>query len=625
MFKLFIVSAFLLLVGALQAQEICDNGIDDDGDGAIDLNDSECACDGIVSAFPSVNVIPNGSFEDFDCCPDAFSQLYCSQGWESANIATPDLHHACNYMGQAGVDAGLLPPPNGNGAGGFIASPEWKEYLSICLDAPIPAQTPCFMSLDIASMPWDELGVLCAGGEVFYGDFELSVYGNTQCQTFPQLGFQCLLPSSTGWQLLGSVTYSPASAWSGLTLDFTLPFDVSAIAIGAPCNLPASYVSIEPFCYPYFLVDNIELLLPEFGTVGVTVTSTGNLCDENAVAFAETPAQGGAWQWYLEGVAIQGQNGSALNVSQLGLPPGEYTAVYTLNGSCAASTALFSDPDSFVSSVTAEICANESFQLQNGDVVTEEGSYTVFINNGTDCDSVVNYLVTVLPLAQTSQALFLCPGDSLFLSDGSSITQPGNYSIVFEAANGCDSLTVLEVIELQGPEAFFTYFVSDLSSNAEIQFNNLSQGADSVQWVWGNLTSNDETPQWTLESGDVLEQICLTAFSSDGCDDTVCISLEPSEEFTFYCPNAFTPNDDNRNEGFRPVVRGYDPGAYLFEVWNRWGERIFMSNSPNEAWIGNYLGGDYYVPNGVYLWRAKVKPLTEAEVFEFNGHVVVIR
>jgi hypothetical protein len=31
------------------------------------------------------------------------------------------------------------------------------------------------------------------------------------------------------------------------------------------------------------------------------------------------------------------------------------------------------------------------------------------------------------------------------------------------------------------------------------------------------------------------------------------------------------------------------------------------------------------VPNGVYLWRAKVKPLTEAEVFEFNGHVVVIR
>ena len=39
---------FLLLIlsaGTSFSQEICDNGIDDDGDGLIDLNDSvECVC-----------------------------------------------------------------------------------------------------------------------------------------------------------------------------------------------------------------------------------------------------------------------------------------------------------------------------------------------------------------------------------------------------------------------------------------------------------------------------------------------------------------------------------------------------------------------------------------------------
>ena len=35
---------FLLFSSICIAQEICNNGIDDDGDGKIDLNDSDCIC-----------------------------------------------------------------------------------------------------------------------------------------------------------------------------------------------------------------------------------------------------------------------------------------------------------------------------------------------------------------------------------------------------------------------------------------------------------------------------------------------------------------------------------------------------------------------------------------------------
>ena len=51
--------------------EICDNAIDDDGNGLIDLNDPVCKCEELGP----ISYIPNPSFEEMDCCPSSFSQL----------------------------------------------------------------------------------------------------------------------------------------------------------------------------------------------------------------------------------------------------------------------------------------------------------------------------------------------------------------------------------------------------------------------------------------------------------------------------------------------------------------------------------------------------------------------
>ncbi|MFD1552223.1 hypothetical protein DNU06_11685 [Putridiphycobacter roseus] len=52
----------LFTLGNLSAQEICNNGIDDDGDGLVDLLDEECSC--IVKR----DIIPNPSFEIWMSC-----------------------------------------------------------------------------------------------------------------------------------------------------------------------------------------------------------------------------------------------------------------------------------------------------------------------------------------------------------------------------------------------------------------------------------------------------------------------------------------------------------------------------------------------------------------------------
>ena len=85
----------------IYAQEICDNGIDDDGDGFIDLNDDECDCTGF-GGDPITGLIPNPSFEDMDCCPTWHSQLNCATTWTQASSATSDYYNTCDFVAIVG-------------------------------------------------------------------------------------------------------------------------------------------------------------------------------------------------------------------------------------------------------------------------------------------------------------------------------------------------------------------------------------------------------------------------------------------------------------------------------------------------------------------------------------------
>ena len=94
----------------------------------------------------------------------------------------------------------------------------------------------------------------------------------------------------------------------------------------------------------------------------------------------------------------------------------------------------------------------------------------------------------------------------------------------------------------------------------------------------------------------------------------------------YFVPNTFSPNDDNLNEVFIPVLNAHDPSDYYFTIFDRWGVLVFETNNPEKGWNGTYKGnGAHYVANDAYVWKLRVKPIGESEVLELMGTVVLFR
>ncbi|HRH38260.1 MAG TPA: gliding motility-associated C-terminal domain-containing protein, partial [Flavobacteriales bacterium] len=91
-----------------------------------------------------------------------------------------------------------------------------------------------------------------------------------------------------------------------------------------------------------------------------------------------------------------------------------------------------------------------------------------------------------------------------------------------------------------------------------------------------------------------------------------------------YVPNTFTPNGDDRNEFFQVSFHG-PYRDFSFYIFDRWGERIFSSDTPDAKWDGTVNGQP--VPDGVYVWKVRYHSTTDlgARAKELIGHVNVLR
>lgn len=124
-----------------------------------------------------------------------------------------------------------------------------------------------------------------------------------------------------------------------------------------------------------------------------------------------------------------------------------------------------------------------------------------------------------------------------------------------------------------------------------------AMGADgkTYHYLW---STGETTPQINITKGGTYLVNVYEGKCQEGDEITV-VDYCPT---TFYIPDAFSPNYDNKNDVFK-IYGTYIPNFEIF-IFNRWGEQIYHSTDFTQTWDGTYMGNlvqeDVYVVKVTY-------------------------
>jgi hypothetical protein len=186
--------------------------------------------------------------------------------------------------------------------------------------------------------------------------------------------------------------------------------------------------------------------------------------------------------------------------------------------------------------------------------------------------------------------------------------------IVKDEASGCSASDSLQVLVDPLPVASFITEERIDYTSLDVYFNNTSQNADAYSWDFGDGTGSSELSPLhyyfaSLGTDSVNFLVVLKARNQAlGCEDTATARVSISNPL--FIPNLITPNEDNQNDAF--WVKGIQPGIWRFEVFNRWGKRVFEDGAYRLDWKGEGLSPGVYFfvlsnPNGDRVYKSWVK------------------
>lgn len=201
-----------------------------------------------------------------------------------------------------------------------------------------------------------------------------------------------------------------------------------------------------------------------------------------------------------------------------------------------------------------------------------------------------------------------CSGDTSSLENPVfDIENPGSYDVqlTITSEEGCSN-TITQanyLIVHPNPNPNFSVFPEHINHcDKTVEFVNLSNNYSDVQWTLGDGTIIEEDTLATHvypSMGWYTIQLDLT--SEEGCKESLHKWIQPSSDEPIFVPNAFTPNGDEKNDVFKPII-DCAPN-YEFWVFNRWGAEIFYTTDINEGWDGYFEGNR--APIGKYGWKVK--------------------
>jgi gliding motility-associated-like protein len=387
-----------------------------------------------------------------------------------------------------------------------------------------------------------------------------------------------------------------------------------------------------------------EITVTEIPTPSVVINESDFSICAGASATLTTTASGTV-TWST------GQTGNSISVNTGGL----YIATVTNTcGSVSDSIQITQNPLPFVNiqAVNPVICSATGIQLTadanapvswNGNApstsFTVNNAQTVVATASNSCGTASDTLVVsegIPPQAQISgpSDVSICAGNSYTLSGSGNgtliwsnqstgnaitVTNPGVYFLTSQTECGTD--TAFVNISVSSPDASFT--ANPLTGNMPltVQTANHSAGAQTYLWSSGNGEFSDAfSPSFDYHvPGEFTLGLWIT--DANGCMDSAFTQILVYESMEVFLPNVFTPNGDLVNDEFFAVVKGISDFRML--IFNRWGEKVFESVSPDLHWDGKAPFGNEAM-DGVYFCTVIVKDYY-GKSHEFATSVTLVR
>lgn len=195
------------------------------------------------------------------------------------------------------------------------------------------------------------------------------------------------------------------------------------------------------------------------------------------------------------------------------------------------------------------------------------------------------------------------------------------YQFTAVKTNKCESIrdTLNFTIHRASVKAAFelTPKIAD-QKDPNLQLVNKSSLATSYEWFLNDSywTSLANPAFLSKDTG----TYCFTLLAkNDFCVDTA-FDCGRIVETHIYIPSAFSPNGDGKNDFFRPILNNVT--ILEFSVYNRYGERVHISNSNDRGWDGKFNGEPCDLD--VYFYKLKCSILGKEQPL-MKGDVTLVR
>ncbi len=170
------------------------------------------------------------------------------------------------------------------------------------------------------------------------------------------------------------------------------------------------------------------------------------------------------------------------------------------------------------------------------------------------------------------------------------VTEAGIYSVT----------VITEYTCVGGDTVAFTYYPdpvvalghdTSVCEETPLLLSAFHTNADSLVWSDGRIGNSI-----LIQHGGIYT---VTGINKCGTDTD---TIEVKQIFCdIWLPNAFTPNGDGKNDVFRILGNIGRLEGVTFSVFNRWGERVFITNDKLEGWDGYHRGIAAQLGTYVYL------------------------